>query len=111
MQQDYLKQIGGRIRDLRKDADLTQEELADRSGINAAYVARIERGEVNVTIQTLVNIAQGLKVELYDVVRPARAFPDPVKLRKDAQRLLYRLDAPTLALVKELLEQQRKLPK
>ena len=108
MQPDYLKQIGGRIRALRTGTGLTQEDLAERTGVNPAYLGRIERGEINVTIQTLTSIANGLKVSLFDIVRSQRPGPDAAQLRKEARRLLYDLDGPTLVLIKELMDQSRK---
>jgi len=107
MQPDYLKQIGGRIRLLRTGARMTQEDLAERTGVNPNYLGRIERGEINVTIQTLTAIAEGLKVGLFDIVRPSRPEPDTAQLRKDTQRLIHQLDTPTLAIVKELIDQYR----
>lgn len=107
MQPDYLKQIGGRIRLLRTGARMTQEDLAERTGVNPNYLGRIERGEINVTIQTLAVIAEGLKVSLFEIVRPSRPEPDTVQLRKDTQRLIHQLDTPTLAIVKELIDQYR----
>jgi transcriptional regulator with XRE-family HTH domain len=107
MQPDYLKQIGGHIRAKRVEARLTQEDLAERTGVNSAYLGRIERGEINVTIHTLSAIAEGLRVSLFDLIRSPRPEPDAAQLRKEARRLLYELDGPTLAIVKELLDQSR----
>ena len=107
MQPDYLKEIGGQIRGKRTEAGLTQEDLAERTGVNAAYLGRIERGEINVTIQTLSAIAEGLRVNLFDLFRASRPEPDAARLRKETQRLLYGSDSRTLALVKDLLAHAR----
>jgi transcriptional regulator with XRE-family HTH domain len=42
--------------------------LADRSGLHRAHSGEIERGEVNVSIQTLHTLAQTLKVRLKDLI-------------------------------------------
>jgi Predicted transcriptional regulator with C-terminal CBS domains len=41
-----LVALGQAVRRLRREADLTQEELAARAGISANYVGEIERGEI-----------------------------------------------------------------
>lgn len=41
----------------RKDANLTQKELAERMNTTQSFVARMERGRVNITIQTLARYA------------------------------------------------------
>jgi DNA-binding XRE family transcriptional regulator len=50
--------IGLLIRDTRKEAGLTQKEIADRMGISQQVISRLEKGEVdNPTIDTLSRIA------------------------------------------------------
>ena len=64
MSKNYLKLIGARIRELRKEQGLTQEDVADMAKLNPSYYGRIERGEINVTVDTLLKIADALKVDL-----------------------------------------------
>jgi transcriptional regulator with XRE-family HTH domain len=54
--------LGKRIRALRKEAKLTQEELAERAGLSANYVGEIERGERNPSALALFALARGLQV-------------------------------------------------
>ena len=63
---DFLKLLGNRIRSIRKAKKLTQADLAFRFGNHAEHVGRIERGEYNVTICTLKEIAEALEVSLVD---------------------------------------------
>jgi transcriptional regulator with XRE-family HTH domain len=67
--QDLQKQIGANIRALRLKRKLSQDIFAERSGLHRAHVGEIERGESNVTIQTLKIIADGLGVRIVDLVR------------------------------------------
>jgi len=53
-----------RIVRLREMKGLTQRELANRADMQHGYVARIEQGEVNPTLQTLGRIARGIGVPL-----------------------------------------------
>jgi transcriptional regulator with XRE-family HTH domain len=57
-----LVALGKRIRALRKEAKLTQEELAERAGLSANYVGEIERGERNPSALALFALARGLGV-------------------------------------------------
>lgn len=52
--------FGKVIAQLRRSADLTQEELAHRAGIHATYVSQIERGLKSPTISTLQKLAKAL---------------------------------------------------
>jgi transcriptional regulator with XRE-family HTH domain len=67
--QDIQKRIGGRVRALRLKKGWSQDVFADRSGLNRAHVGEIERGESNVTIQTLKIIADTLGVRIVDLVK------------------------------------------
>ena len=60
---DYNAQI---LMDARKSARLTQEQLAERVGVDKGYISRVERGLIVPTIGTFYKIvaAMGLSVEL-----------------------------------------------
>lgn len=55
--------IGYLIRNKRKELKITQESLALQCSIDRSYMGRIERGEVNITILKLYEIAQILNVK------------------------------------------------
>ncbi|MEG2263140.1 MAG: helix-turn-helix transcriptional regulator [Acinetobacter sp.] len=54
--------IGHLIRNQRNQQKLTQESLALQCGIDRSYMGRIERGEVNLTVEKLYEIASALKI-------------------------------------------------
>lgn len=58
-----LVALGQTVRRLRREADLTQEELAERAGISANYVGEIERGECNPSALVVFAVARGLGVD------------------------------------------------
>lgn len=64
-----LVQLGQRIRDLRVKKELTQTELADRSGVASNYIAMLERGERNPTYLTLLKLASGCQVSISELVK------------------------------------------
>lgn len=56
------KIVGNNIRQIRKTKNLTQEELAEKSGLQTSYLAGVERGDRNFTISTLEKIILGLEI-------------------------------------------------
>lgn len=52
--------LGKRIREVRLDQNISQEQLADRAEISRAHMGRIERGDMSPTIDTVERIAAAL---------------------------------------------------
>lgn len=64
---DTKQRIGKRIKELRKQAGLTQEELAGQVHIDPQHMSRLERGKYFPSLETLELIAQNLDVPLKDL--------------------------------------------
>jgi transcriptional regulator with XRE-family HTH domain len=62
---DIQELLSRQLKTFRSEAGLTQQMLADRSGIYRTYLSRIESGEANPSIGVLIAIAETLDVELY----------------------------------------------
>lgn len=58
------------MRVYRAALGLSQEVLAERSGIKRTYIGAVERGEVDPRLGTLGKIAAGLGVEPFKLLRP-----------------------------------------
>ncbi len=56
----YRQLLGRRIRKLRDQKGWSQEEFADICGVNRSYMGRIERGELNLTLDSLQKVSRGL---------------------------------------------------
>lgn len=56
-----VKLVGNNIKVIRKSKNMTQEELAEKCGLQTSYLAGVERGERNITLQTLEKILMGLE--------------------------------------------------
>lgn len=63
------QKIGKRIRQLREEKHITQEDLALESKLNRAYVGYIERGERNPSTETISKIAKALRVPLHELLK------------------------------------------
>jgi len=57
---DIKKAFGLRVKELRKKLGISQEEAADRAGLHFTYWGAVERGEKNLTIESMQKIASGL---------------------------------------------------
>jgi transcriptional regulator with XRE-family HTH domain len=63
--------LGEAIRSIRTGQGLTQEEFALKAGIDRSYYGAIERGEFNVTMDTLMKIARTLAVPASEIMERA----------------------------------------
>ncbi len=60
---DSLEKLGKKLKKIREETDLTQEQVAKKVGIHVSYYSRIERGVVNPSFEVLENITKVLKVK------------------------------------------------
>ena len=67
---DMRELVGGNFARLRHEKGLTQEQVAERSGLSQQYLSDLERGRRNPTIITLYELAQALGVSHVALVEP-----------------------------------------
>lgn len=65
---NILYRIGNTIRRLRFEKKWSQEKLAEVSGIDRSFLGKVERGEVNVSILTLCNVAKALGTHVINLL-------------------------------------------
>ncbi len=63
------KRFGDRVRQLRKNLGLSQEELGFKSDIHRTYIGAVERGEQNVSLDNIGRLAKHLKVSLSELFK------------------------------------------
>lgn len=63
------KRLGRRVADLRRLAEMTQEQLAERVGVSPETISRLERGAAVPSLARIEEIAGALGVELPDLFR------------------------------------------
>jgi len=76
---DIAKIIGDRIRILRTEKGLSQEELGHRADINATHLGRLERGEKSATVDSLEKIVNALETtfeDLFKYIQPSKGDID-----------------------------------
>jgi transcriptional regulator with XRE-family HTH domain len=61
---DILIQFGEKVREIRKDRNLSQEELAFKADLHRTYIGMIERAEKNITLLNIEKIANALEVNI-----------------------------------------------
>ncbi len=61
--------VGNRIRELRKAKGWTQEQLAEAAGLHYSYIGGVERGDRNISLETLEKIMNGLQVTAEEIFK------------------------------------------
>lgn len=85
---DLSKQLGERIKRIRKAAKLTQERLAERTNLSVEYISRLERGVAQPSFGTLAAIATSLNVSIKDFFD----FGGPITFKNKKQEALQEKD-------------------
>ena len=85
-----LVRLATRLFALRTSMGLTQEQLAERSGLDQASISEIENGDANPTVRTLGRVAAGLEVDASVLLNltalpPAVPAELPAKLRRPSR--------------------------
>jgi len=65
---DTKKMIGMRIRELRRKAGFSQEEVAERSQMTAKHLSNIELGKENPTLETFMKLSLVFEVDLWELL-------------------------------------------
>src|SRR3546814_10450522 len=77
---EELRQVGARLRDVRRERGLTLDELASRSGMSMSTLSRLESGKRQASLELLLPLTRQLGIRIDDLVQPET--PDP-RVRRD----------------------------
>ena len=69
MSDNILKKFGQRIKSLRMQKKLTQEEFAEICGLHKNYIGMVERGERNPSLINIEIIAEGLETSISKLMK------------------------------------------
>lgn len=64
---EILIKFGKRVRQLRKEINLSQEELSFKADLHRTYIGMIERAEKNITLVNIEKIAKALNVDIKEL--------------------------------------------
>jgi|TARA_B110001469_G_C9520158_1_gene258943 transcriptional regulator with XRE-family HTH domain len=64
MNKELSLNFGKIIRELRKEKNISQEELGFRSNVHRTYIGMIERGEKNISLENIEKLSKGLGVTM-----------------------------------------------
>jgi transcriptional regulator with XRE-family HTH domain len=95
--------VGSKIRTLRKEAALTQAELAQKVGVQQSDLCRMENGEYKVSLDTLFRILGVFGIGIGEFFREGSPLPTAADLDQELVRLFHRLDDATRAEVLEFV--------
>jgi transcriptional regulator with XRE-family HTH domain len=60
--------LGEKIRNCRKQAGFTQEQLAEKADLHHNFIGEVERGNMEISLTSMLKIAKALKVKVRDLV-------------------------------------------
>jgi len=66
--------IGQRIREIRRERELTLKQLADKSGLTLTYLSDVERNQTRPSLKALLRIAGALEVSMADLLSGVEEF-------------------------------------
>lgn len=87
MDSRVYRMFGDRVRELREERSVTQEELAKRVQLSRASITNIERGRQRVLLHQMVNIAAALDAKPSELMPLSNADAEPA-LRGDVARVV-----------------------
>lgn len=64
---NIIIKFGERVREIRKEKELSQEELAHKADLHRTYIGMIERAEKNITLLNIEKIASALEVNIKEL--------------------------------------------
>ena len=64
---EILIKFGEKVRDIRKEKGLSQEQLAFKADLHRTYIGMIERAEKNITLVNIEKIANALTISINDL--------------------------------------------
>ena len=100
--------IAKNARAIRAELGLTQEQMGERSGIRKAYIGEVEKGNQNLTVDSLSNLAAGYGIPAHDFIfGPGYADPASGQITLDT---LARLTGAIHQRVEDLLAERGPVP-
>ena len=110
--ENLQRSLGRRIRELRSKHGWTQEQFAEFCGLHRTYLGHVERGEKNVSLSTVLRVANALGVRTSSLLggsEKGQATPDLKHLRPPMTGASIRRHPEVHRLLEELQAQRKAL--
>jgi transcriptional regulator with XRE-family HTH domain len=82
-------QIGQRLREIREAKNLSQGDIAERTGLVRPYISRVENGHTIPGLETLERWARALEMPLYQILYEGEEPPKPLKVSVTADEEMW----------------------
>jgi transcriptional regulator with XRE-family HTH domain len=80
-----LRELGERVRKIRKSNGLTQTHIANRMGVSTPVVSELERGQLNPTMNTYFILCAALEIEPYELLAD---LPPALNIKAQSEKKL-----------------------
>src|ERR1035437_9020273 len=83
MQEDIIIQISNRLKDIRKEKNITLQDLAESAGVTKSMLSQVEKSRSIPSLSVLLNLIKALNIDLNEFFKSIAAqSPDTVILKK-----------------------------
>lgn len=90
------EKFGQRIRSLRKERGMSQERLAEKSGLHNTYIGQIERGEKNPSLESIEKLSKGLDISVAELFETFAEKPQSTSAIKKLNEMIEKLPPKTI---------------
>jgi transcriptional regulator with XRE-family HTH domain len=99
---DEKRQLGRRLKELRKQRGISQEKFSEKADVSPQYLSRIESGTENPTLDMLIKLSRALEVEMWEMFDFGHNVTVK-ELKESLQSFAKTSDEPSLRLASKLI--------
>lgn len=91
MQEDIIIQITNKLKELRKEKNITLQELADSAGVSKGMLSQVENNRTIPSLTVFLNIIKSLQIDINDFFKDINSLPltDKVIFKKKSQNQFF----------------------
>jgi transcriptional regulator with XRE-family HTH domain len=100
---DINKIFGNRLRQIRAELEITQEELALKCDMQPSHIGQLERGIKSPTLETLYKIASGINIDVSDLVNFRETLEVPNNYDEQTNKIIAQVQKMSVTEKKRIL--------
>ena len=91
MQEDIIVQITNKLKEVRKDKNITLQELADNAGVSKGMLSQVENNRTIPSLTVFLNIIKSLQIDVNDFFKDINSLPpvNKVIFKKKSQNQFF----------------------